>query len=814
MWDIAWITPKKKRNIWETATQITDTSLAPVVEWIKPKEGLQSFWDATKWQDVQFRQSYREALKTPQSVTDTPSETGLSWAELQAYNMLTPQEQAQYKALATQGLKAQTDYLTKSKANMEFQKSQETKRLEMEDNDDAIVEMQSQKQIEDAQKQVANLKQNIGYLWTGGQPWVSSQKLDAVSNQVTLADRTLKNIIEADRLSKRNRAIGQESNAEVFSRQMKILQDDLDGKVNKTVQSALNEFSSAELAGKLDTIPEIEAFQQQLYAQLDGDLSSIMDTNIEARKFLIERYDKLAESQKEQMQAKEKERLENLKRQNSINKEMSIAKGFYVNENGEMIRDEVTWKAIPAFPESKYFQNEQTWEVSVMTPQRDGSYSVSIHKVWSGSMKAPEVKEITMSDGSKVSMQWTGSQWSPIQSQTTQQSWDYYSQFRITQNVWAKSPNAKDNGYNGGTPWIDFAMPENTDVKATVWGVVSFVWPKWDYGNQVEITDSQGNKHMYSHLNGANVQVGQQVGAGSSIGLSGNTGFSTGAHLDYRVKWASGKWEDPNTYLGQWQESSRLADDKSVKVANVTKIAFGRNSSNEELKLVQWIMNKFPNASVRDIAMAVRGLDIPEEKADTAMSFIRVMDKLKDPPEWFEATIGNYISRDDMKWLNNYIQKHVENDAKATTPADQFISTPEQNKVTKNIDDIIKLIENNKNKIGAVDGRYTQLAKKFKSEPDIQKLQTLMTATFADLRKNFAWSAVTATELTALEDFIAWSTKEVPENLITKLQTLKDIQTGLYNDQRSMYGIQDTSKLQSKTKFSWSSLTDILSKLQ
>lgn len=84
--------------------------------------------------------------------------------------MLTPQEQSTYKALATQGLKAQTDYLAKSKANMEYQKSQEEKRVQMEDNTDAIADMNSQRNIEEAQRSVANLKQNIGYLGTGGQP--------------------------------------------------------------------------------------------------------------------------------------------------------------------------------------------------------------------------------------------------------------------------------------------------------------------------------------------------------------------------------------------------------------------------------------------------------------------------------------------------------------------------------------------------------------------------------------------------------------------------------------------------------------------
>lgn len=559
MWDIAGITPKKKKNIWETAWQITDTPIVAPIE--PPKTEVQPFWDATKGQDVQFRQSYRQALELPIK-TETPTTTsplGLSGAELEAYNQLTPQEQKTYQALATQWVKAQTDYLAKSKAGMEFAKSQEEKRTEMEDNADAIADMNSQRNIEEATKQVANLKQNIGYLWTGGQPWVSSQKLDAVSNQVTLADRTLKNIIEAERLSARNRQIGQEKNSEIFTRQIKILQDDLDSKVNKTIQSALNEFTSAELEGKLDTIPEIEAFQQQLYAQLDWDLSSIMDTNIEARKFLIERYDKLAESQKAQMQAKEKADAEALKRKNTLNKEMSQALGYYVNENGEALTDRVTGMNIVVPPESDVTYDKDSGQMVILTKNRDGSVWVQIKQVAAWIAKAPQTTVIENPDWTKTTMQWNGSSWVPLQVVQTQPA-DYYSQFRITQNVGAKSPNSKDNWYNGGTPWIDFAMPENTDVKATVNGIVSFVWPKWDYGNQVVITDSQGNQHMYSHLNGANVQVGQQVSAGNSIGLSGNTGFSTGAHLDYRVKWANGKWEDPNMYLWQGSQVDQRAE--------------------------------------------------------------------------------------------------------------------------------------------------------------------------------------------------------------------------------------------------------------
>lgn len=380
----SWITNKKKKNIAQTAGQVTP--VAPPTEPIAPPPAIDmsGFREATAGQDVQFRQSYRDALEAPVETTPTTSPTWLTWAELQAYNQLSEAEQKTYNALATQGLKAQTDYLTKAKANMEFQKSQEETRLSMEQNDEAIAEIQSAKVIEDAQKSVANMKQNIGYLWTGGAPWVSSQKLDAVSNQVTLADRTLKNIIEVERLQKENRALGRESNAEVFSRQMKILQDDLDGKVNKTVQSALNQFNAAELEGKLDTIPEIEAFQQQLYAQLDGDLSSIMDTNIEARQFLIERYDKLAESQKTQMAEKAKQKAEYEKNANTLNKDMSNALGYFVNNNGEALVDETTGQRIVVPPETTTNYDASTGQMILMTKNRDGTIGVQLKQVWTG----------------------------------------------------------------------------------------------------------------------------------------------------------------------------------------------------------------------------------------------------------------------------------------------------------------------------------------------------------------------------------------------------------------------------------------------
>lgn len=106
-----------------------------------------------------------------------------------------------------------------------------------------------------------------------------------------------------------------------------------------------------------------------------------MDTNIEARKFLIERYDKLAESQKSAMQAKEKAEAEALKRKNTLNKEMSQALGYYVNENGEAITDRVTGQNIVVPPESDVTYDKDSGQMVILTKNRDGSVGVQIKQV-------------------------------------------------------------------------------------------------------------------------------------------------------------------------------------------------------------------------------------------------------------------------------------------------------------------------------------------------------------------------------------------------------------------------------------------------
>ena len=83
---------------------------------------------------------------------------------------------------------------------------------------------------------------------------------------------------------------------------------------------------------------------------------------------------------------------------------------------------------------------------------------------------------------------------------------------------------------------FDIAVPVGTPIKTTMDGtVVHAGWNNQGYGNLV-IVENGPYRTYYAHLSSIPVSVGDQVSAGSIIGLSGNTGNSTGPHLHYEIR--------------------------------------------------------------------------------------------------------------------------------------------------------------------------------------------------------------------------------------------------------------------------------------
>lgn len=91
-----------------------------------------------------------------------------------------------------------------------------------------------------------------------------------------------------------------------------------------------------------------------------------------------------------------------------------------------------------------------------------------------------------------------------------------------------------------GTPRMhygqDFSVPYGTEVYATGNGtVIESGWNSMGFGNFVVIDHGYGLRSTYGHLSQINVSRGLNVKRGDLLGLSGNTGTSSGPHLHYQI---------------------------------------------------------------------------------------------------------------------------------------------------------------------------------------------------------------------------------------------------------------------------------------
>lgn len=91
---------------------------------------------------------------------------------------------------------------------------------------------------------------------------------------------------------------------------------------------------------------------------------------------------------------------------------------------------------------------------------------------------------------------------------------------------------------------IDYAAPTGTPVYSVASGIVLDAGRMGGAGNAVRIRHPNGWITSYSHLSKIDVKRGHQVRQGQAIGKVGSTGYSTGPHLDYRVK-IGGNFVDP-----------------------------------------------------------------------------------------------------------------------------------------------------------------------------------------------------------------------------------------------------------------------------
>jgi len=161
--------------------------------------------------------------------------------------------------------------------------------------------------------------------------------------------------------------------------------------------------------------------------------------------------------------------------------------------------------------------------------------------------------------------------------------------YRVTQGYNGKFSHQGSNRFA-----IDWQMPEGTPVCAARGGLVVKVKDdssigganiKFDpFNNYVLIRHDDGTLGHYCHLKKGGVKVvpGQRVNPGDIIALSGNTGFSSGAHLHFCVfKTRDGKEREsiPVKFHNGDGTEVTLIEGKKYRAAPVQNAAGPRPSS-------------------------------------------------------------------------------------------------------------------------------------------------------------------------------------------------------------------------------------------
>jgi murein DD-endopeptidase MepM/ murein hydrolase activator NlpD len=114
------------------------------------------------------------------------------------------------------------------------------------------------------------------------------------------------------------------------------------------------------------------------------------------------------------------------------------------------------------------------------------------------------------------------------------------SQFGNRLSPWTKTPE-----FHAG---LDINAAIGTPVRAPAPGRVVFAGAQPEYGNTVILDHGQDIRTVYAHLSKMSVKAGETVTRGAVVGLSGNTGRSSGPHLHYEIL-VKGQPVNPRAYL-------------------------------------------------------------------------------------------------------------------------------------------------------------------------------------------------------------------------------------------------------------------------
>jgi len=143
---------------------------------------------------------------------------------------------------------------------------------------------------------------------------------------------------------------------------------------------------------------------------------------------------------------------------------------------------------------------------------------------------------------------------------------------------WRTSPITGARSFHDG---VDVSMPVGTELYSPVSGKVRLAKSDSYGGKYIQVLASDGKGHWCLHLSEFKVKVGDLVQQGQLIGISGNTGQSTGPHTHFGLQSNAAVWSshiDPLPSL-QAQPTERFKRGDSIVFTDIQNIRKGSGTS-------------------------------------------------------------------------------------------------------------------------------------------------------------------------------------------------------------------------------------------
>ena len=143
---------------------------------------------------------------------------------------------------------------------------------------------------------------------------------------------------------------------------------------------------------------------------------------------------------------------------------------------------------------------------------------------------------------------------------------------------WRTNPISGARSFHDG---VDVSMPVGTELYSPVSGKIRLAKSDSYGGKYIQVLASDGKGHWCLHLSEFKVKVGDLVQQGQLIGISGNTGQSTGPHTHFGLQSNAAVWDshiDPLPSL-QAQPTERFKRGDSIVFTDIQNIRKGSGTS-------------------------------------------------------------------------------------------------------------------------------------------------------------------------------------------------------------------------------------------